>query len=148
MCKSSHGVLLLGKRERAKRGYIPLPFFSQTGEGGGTHLLLALVITIATHPFRDGTPFLLQMRDLKHLGAHYVFFRMLHRNSLFLLSPPCFAGRGSRENTSAGGCPRVLQAASNSIMTRWQDAHSPCSCLLYTSPSPRDKRQSRMPSSA
>ena len=23
-----------------------------------------------------------------------------------------------------------------------------CSCLLYTSPSPRDKRQSRMPSSA
>ena len=26
------------------------------------------------------------------------------------------------------------------------DAHQPC--LLYTSPSPRDKRQSRMPSSA
>ena len=26
--------------------------------------------------------------------------------------------------------------------------HSPGSCLLYTSPSPRDKRQSRMPSSA
>ena len=25
---------------------------------------------------------------------------------------------------------------------------SPASCLLYTSPSPRDKRQSRMPSSA
>ena len=24
----------------------------------------------------------------------------------------------------------------------------PCDCLLYTSPSPRDKRQSRMPSSA
>ena len=24
----------------------------------------------------------------------------------------------------------------------------PCICLLYTSPSPRDKRQSRMPSSA
>ena len=24
----------------------------------------------------------------------------------------------------------------------------PCTCLLYTSPSPRDKRQSRMPSSA
>ena len=28
-----------------------------------------------------------------------------------------------------------------------QDA-CPCLCLLYTSPSPRDKRQSRMPSSA
>ena len=25
---------------------------------------------------------------------------------------------------------------------------TPCACLLYTSPSPRDKRQSRMPSSA
>ena len=28
------------------------------------------------------------------------------------------------------------------------DADEPFSCLLYTSPSPRDKRQSRMPSSA
>ena len=26
--------------------------------------------------------------------------------------------------------------------------HDPTTCLLYTSPSPRDKRQSRMPSSA
>ena len=31
------------------------------------------------------------------------------------------------------------------IITAWDLAHS---CLLYTSPSPRDKRQSRMPSSA
>ena len=30
----------------------------------------------------------------------------------------------------------------------WQDMGRPESCLLYTSPSPRDKRQSRMPSSA
>ena len=28
------------------------------------------------------------------------------------------------------------------------DYHQPYGCLLYTSPSPRDKRQSRMPSSA
>ena len=27
-------------------------------------------------------------------------------------------------------------------------ANTVCTCLLYTSPSPRDKRQSRMPSSA
>ena len=31
---------------------------------------------------------------------------------------------------------------------QWYDAGRPLSCLLYTSPSPRDKRQSRMPSSA
>ena len=30
---------------------------------------------------------------------------------------------------------------------RWF-CHRPIGCLLYTSPSPRDKRQSRMPSSA
>ena len=29
-----------------------------------------------------------------------------------------------------------------------EQAESPSTCLLYTSPSPRDKRQSRMPSSA
>ena len=31
---------------------------------------------------------------------------------------------------------------------RLLDEELPVSCLLYTSPSPRDKRQSRMPSSA
>ena len=30
----------------------------------------------------------------------------------------------------------------------WKDVVIPKTCLLYTSPSPRDKRQSRMPSSA
>ena len=30
----------------------------------------------------------------------------------------------------------------------WIDGFSVTNCLLYTSPSPRDKRQSRMPSSA
>ena len=35
------------------------------------------------------------------------------------------------------------------LAARWYIAgHAPWSCLLYTSPSPRDKRQSRMPSSA
>ena len=36
-----------------------------------------------------------------------------------------------------------VRSAMPSIM-----AKKKCSCLLYTSPSPRDKRQSRMPSSA
>ena len=31
---------------------------------------------------------------------------------------------------------------------RFGDIITACGCLLYTSPSPRDKRQSRMPSSA
>ena len=36
------------------------------------------------------------------------------------------------------------------VTLNWQDliCTSSCTCLLYTSPSPRDKRQSRMPSSA
>ena len=33
-------------------------------------------------------------------------------------------------------------------MLNQRDFVTPCDCLLYTSPSPRDKRQSRMPSSA
>ena len=33
------------------------------------------------------------------------------------------------------------------LLAEWRMAR-PGSCLLYTSPSPRDKRQSRMPSSA
>ena len=42
----------------------------------------------------------------------------------------------------AGGAP-VLE-----ITLRTDNAFEIMACLLYTSPSPRDKRQSRMPSSA
>ena len=34
------------------------------------------------------------------------------------------------------------------LSVSWLDPNNPNPCLLYTSPSPRDKRQSRMPSSA
>ena len=65
---------------------------------------------------------------------------------------------GGRENLEA---VRFLQQA-NSVLfhyfpgalsiaeesTTWPLVTMPTSCLLYTSPSPRDKRQSRMPSSA
>ena len=45
---------------------------------------------------------------------------------------------------------RVSRAADSTICshTKKRVARSLCACLLYTSPSPRDKRQSRMPSSA
>ena len=45
-----------------------------------------------------------------------------------------------------GACPEVLDA----ILKANDEDRTPYGndCLLYTSPSPRDKRQSRMPSSA
>ena len=42
---------------------------------------------------------------------------------------------------------REAQAAFNAWV-RERDADLPCICLLYTSPSPRDVEESRMPSSA
>ena len=47
------------------------------------------------------------------------------------------------------GHPQALTPNMDRLFERgtyFSNAH--CSCLLYTSPSPRDKRQSRMPSSA
>ena len=44
----------------------------------------------------------------------------------------------------SGSCVRVPEDNQGGIAL----AENPLSCLLYTSPSPRDKRQSRMPSSA
>ena len=46
---------------------------------------------------------------------------------------------------------RLVQCGSRSLSdaeTRYAPIELECLCLLYTSPSPRDKRQSRMPSSA
>ena len=42
----------------------------------------------------------------------------------------------------------ALQAPTGSNTQGWQWVFITDPCLLYTSPSPRDKRQSRMPSSA
>ena len=42
----------------------------------------------------------------------------------------------------------VLRSMENALNIKIHSKSYLCSCLLYTSPSPRDKRQSRMPSSA
>ena len=46
--------------------------------------------------------------------------------------------------------PNALINIGNSLrdLGRINESEEYCRCLLYTSPSPRDKRQSRMPSSA
>ena len=50
------------------------------------------------------------------------------------------------DSASAPGC-MCDGAGTRCCCSLWHD-DNPISCLLYTSPSPRDKRQSRMPSSA
>ena len=59
-------------------------------------------------------------------------------------------GRGkvqtSYDRLSDEALLRQLRAGDAAIMDYVLDKYKPC--LLYTSPSPRDKRQSRMPSSA
>ena len=52
----------------------------------------------------------------------------------------------SQETTPFGGGNVAVNASGNYVVA-WEDTRSG-NCLLYTSPSPRDKRQSRMPSSA
>ena len=53
-------------------------------------------------------------------------------------------GPGSGRETAL----RALQARGFKILSIKDTTPLPHNCLLYTSPSPRDKRQSRMPSSA
>ena len=48
-------------------------------------------------------------------------------------------------DVSLGTPPKSFQVIVDTGSTL---TYVPCACLLYTSPSPRDKRQSRMPSSA
>ena len=59
--------------------------------------------------------------------------------------------RGSFYLTHACGTRWIDEGVKGSvisILTTWIWNGGPFTCLLYTSPSPRDKRQSRMPSSA
>ena len=61
-------------------------------------------------------------------------------------TPGCPSNCTSRGVCEAGvcQCAQGYTGADCSVPVCYND----CSCLLYTSPSPRDKRQSRMPSSA
>ena len=59
----------------------------------------------------------------------------------FIEGPEVFELRLNNAGSSTGGNVQV-DPAGGSLATTIND------CLLYTSPSPRDKRQSRMPSSA
>ena len=62
--------------------------------------------------------------------------------------PPRFHRKGNVWYHVSGTLPRVWTKLSNDraeALRLWAQREG---CLLYTSPSPRDKRQSRMPSSA
>ena len=61
--------------------------------------------------------------------------------SPLMLSAHCRYGHFTKEEA---GKPRVLRLHS----PNWSRSHLLSHCLLYTSPSPRDQRGSRMPSSA
>ena len=58
---------------------------------------------------------------------------------------------GQAANIKSKSTKKNVQAAIESaisVLSKYRDAGDRGICLLYTSPSPRDKRQSRMPSSA
>ena len=79
----------------------------------------------------------------------------IHHSS-HLLVPEVYLGCCCRYSASFGTTPRYMQqhttiapVAVGNAMHVWKIRAVRCrACLLYTSPSPRDKRQSRMPSSA
>ena len=54
--------------------------------------------------------------------------------------------------TTVGGCGRTVQYQGGEVVVGFfldgEDGQQPIICLLYTSPSPRDVEESRMPSSA
>ena len=56
---------------------------------------------------------------------------------------------GSEDDCSGeeGQLPEVLTKAATT-MSKWERESALARCLLYTSPSPRDRQKSRMPSSA
>ena len=73
-------------------------------------------------------------------------------SSIFIILFPIFLFVNLQNNTeNSSNQSTNLDEVSNQEMEKVIELNPdimPMSCLLYTSPSPRDKRQSRMPSSA
>ena len=84
------------------------------------------------------------MPNLDKLAAEHILFSECHTNA-----PLCIPARGSlitctwfNRNDMWGNNLAEADRHGDSLVRNIRD------CLLYTSPSPRDKRQARMPSSA
>ena len=67
-----------------------------------------------------------------------------HRYQRLTFGQQCFGEDVSAYGAEARALTMLIEAASATLV----DKALPCTCLLYTSPSPRDATLSRMPSSA
>ena len=67
---------------------------------------------------------------------------------MFIVSAPSGAGKTSLVRRSIKELKDLTVAVSHTTRPQRPAEQDGTDCLLYTSPSPRDKRQSRMPSSA
>ena len=70
----------------------------------------------------------------------FIFFSFLISSSVFARSTGC------KEGNCENGYGKWVYTDKTTYEGEWVATKK--DCLLYTSPSPRDKRQSRMPSSA
>ena len=72
----------------------------------------------------------------------------LHRPGDLAAAEHCLSGRVSKVYVMSGRRMERTQAHAEALRHLCEGSVVLMACLLYTSPSPRDKRQSRMPSSA
>ena len=77
------------------------------------------------------------------IGAAF-YFQLLNHQLAASVSQMQTLREAMQENRRLLGLTLDLETALRGYLLSGNDMH----CLLYTSPSPRDKRQSRMPSSA
>ena len=83
---------------------------------------------------------MIQYRDGGNSDYGTLVFGTVDGSSITFTSPTVFNTANTGANSS------VFDSNANKVVIAYQDAGN--SCLLYTSPSPRDRQKSRMPSSA
>ena len=75
--------------------------------------LALAMISLTTHPFRDGVPFLLLIETPATFGCALRFSHMLHRNFLLILSPSWFAVCGHHPSPRIAIVFSLLSSAPN-----------------------------------
>ena len=93
-------------------------------------------VEVARHPNRPKTS--------DYLSLVFDEFVELHGDKCFGDDPAMLTGFAKLEQHKV----LVVGHQKGKTLTERQACHFGCACLLYTSPSPRDRQKSRMPSSA
>ena len=154
--RTTDRAFCVGKQVLVKFPKIPIgvnPKFYKIWRGPYTVVKVLSRLNLKLQAGAYGKTIVVHVDRVKHMNLHDegVIFDA-NRNALSLNTPnpipPSGTFKANERDSTVNICVSVDPDLQDNVSVRYHSPDETFSCLLYTSPSPRDRQKSRMPSSA